>query len=393
LGYDTFEYEYYYGVVSKWVDENGNFYSAGDTVNSSMTLNAYWEILPVLWMYPLDANPNNTDSSNFIKLTQGDSTTLTTGADTTTSVWVVDYVETGEVDTFHVSITVTDSNGNPICTRIEEVKPNGGSSFKLNTGIGQFEQSGTYTVTCVVDCHNEIEEGVEDDSYQLELDSGTYTMYKKYSYQFTVADNYTYWPEDESLYAPTPASGQFIRETDGMHLDFSWPGIANAESYTLVVSDYSGDIKYSFETEDTHYSVTGLENGSYMWSVTANGENCLAGATKDSGYLGNFNGYFLFAVIEDNGAPIIKKAEANGTSIDLTFDRAESGYTEKAIEYQILFYSASHTRGWSSFTQRIAAKDGKASFEVGTEAANGYLYIRPKASDPNSNNFIEFYIR
>ena len=89
-------------------------------------------------------------------------------------------------------------------------------------------------------------------------------------------------------------------------------------------------------------------------------------------------------------APIIVGAVADGTAVRLAFDTKDAGYTDGEIAYQIVFYSF-ETQTLTNLSQTVTVAGGKAVVDLGVEAANGYLVIRPVAS-PESD-FTELYIK
>ena len=186
------------------------------------------------------------------------------------------------------------------------------------------------------------------------------------------------WPEDMTLYAP--ADGRNFREADNLAITFSWPAIHNAEGYRLIVAAYDGTVVFDETLEETSCAVRGLEQGSFLWNVTAIGDGCIAGTSDD----------FRFAVVPAVSAPIIIGAVADGTTIRLAFDKAEPGYTDSEITYQVIFYSL-ETQTLTNLTQTVTVADGKAVIDLGVAASNGYLVIRP-VTTPESN-FTELYIK
>ena len=105
------------------------------------------------------------------------------------------------------------------------------------------------------------------------------------------------WPEDTTLYAPTLANGGsgIFREPYDPAVTFSWPAINNAESYTLTVATYDGKIVYEETLEETSCTVNGLKRGSFVWSVTANGDDYIAGSTADVPKIGRASSTSMYA--------------------------------------------------------------------------------------------------
>ncbi len=186
------------------------------------------------------------------------------------------------------------------------------------------------------------------------------------------------WPQDMTLYSP--ADGRNFREADSLAVAFGWPAIQNAEGYRLVVAAYDGTIVFDETVEETTVTVRGLERGSYIWNVTAIGDDCIAGTSED----------FRFAVVPAVSVPIIIGATADGTAIRLAFDTAEPGYKDGEVTYQIVFYSLDN-QTLTNLTQTAAVAGGKAVIDLGVAASNGYLYIRP-VTTPESD-FTELYIK
>ena len=191
-------------------------------------------------------------------------------------------------------------------------------------------------------------------------------------------NGYEEWPEDMELYEP--ADGKIFRESRDLAVTFNWPAILNAEGYRLVIATYGGNVVFDEAVEDTTCTVNGLKLGSFVWNVTAIGDECEAGTSQD----------FHFAVVEDNGIPVIKDANANGTTIELTYDTEEKDYRDGVFAYQMFFYSLT-TNKWTSLTQNLQVANGKAVVNLGVNVSNGYLYICP-ITIPESN-FIELYIK
>ena len=189
---------------------------------------------------------------------------------------------------------------------------------------------------------------------------------------------YVEWPENTDLYEP--ADGKLFREASDLAVTFSWPAILNADHYRLVIATYGGNVVFDDEVDGITCTVADLQLGSFTWGVTAIGDYCEAGTSP----------YFHFAVIEDNGVPVIKDAQANGTAIEFTYDKEESGYREGVFTYQIFFYSLT-TNTWTSITQNLSVANGKAVINLGVNTSNGYLYICP-VTQPESN-FVELYIK
>ena len=186
------------------------------------------------------------------------------------------------------------------------------------------------------------------------------------------------WPEDMALYAP--ADNRNFREADNLAVTFSWPAILEAESYRLVVAAYDGAVVFDETVDETACTVRGLEQGSYIWNVTAVGGDCIAGTSGD----------FRFAVLPDSPAPIIVGAVADGTAVRLAFDTADAGYADGEITYQVFFYSMDN--GMRTFlTQTPVVAGGQAVVDLGVKASNGYLYIRPLTTPESS--FTELYIK
>ena len=187
------------------------------------------------------------------------------------------------------------------------------------------------------------------------------------------------WPQDMALYAPT--DGRNFRESDNLAVAFSWPSILNAEGYRLVVAAYDGTIIFDETIEENACTIRGLECGSYIWNVTAIGGDCIAGTTWQD---------FRFAVVPAVSVPIIVSATADGTIIKLAFDKAEPGYTDGEITYQVIFYSLGK-QTLTNLTQTATVANGKAVIDLGVAASNGYLYIRPIMIPEGS--FTELYIK
>ena len=187
------------------------------------------------------------------------------------------------------------------------------------------------------------------------------------------------WPQDMALYAP--ADVRNFREADSLAVAFSWPSIQNAEGYRLVVAAYDGTVVFDETVEETAVTVRGLERGSYVWNVTAIGDDCIAGTTWQD---------FRFAVVPAVSVPIIIGATADGTAVKLAFDTAEPGYTDGEVAYQIIFYSLEN-QTLTNLSQTTAVANGKAVIDLGVAAANGYLYIRP-VTTPESD-FTELYVK
>ena len=187
------------------------------------------------------------------------------------------------------------------------------------------------------------------------------------------------WPQDMALY--TPADGRNFREVGNLAVTFGWPSIRNAESYRLIVAAYDGTIVCDETVEETFCTIHGLESGSYIWNVTAVGDDCIAGTTWQD---------FRFAVVPAIPVPIIVGAVADGTAIELVFDTAEPGYADGPVACQVVFYSLEN-HAMTNLSQTITISNGKAVVDVGVDAANGYLYIRP-VTTPESD-FAELYIK
>ena len=187
------------------------------------------------------------------------------------------------------------------------------------------------------------------------------------------------WPEDMALYAP--ADGRNFRESGNLAVTFSWPAILNAESYRLVVTTYDGATVFDGTLEETTCTVYGLESGSFIWNVTANGEGCIAGTIWQD---------FRFAVMPNNQAPIIIGAVADGTTVKLAFDTADAGYKDGVVTYQVVFYSLD-SQALTNFSQATTVANGQAVIDLGVDASNGYLYIRPVMIPEGS--FTELYIK
>ncbi len=186
------------------------------------------------------------------------------------------------------------------------------------------------------------------------------------------------WPEDMALYAP--ADGRNFRENDNLAVTFGWPAIRNAENYRLVVAAYDGTVVFDGMVEETAVTIRGLECGSYIWNITAIGDDCIAGTSED----------FRFAVVPAVSVPIITGAFADGTTVKLVFDTAEAGYTDGVFTYQAVFYSL-ETQTMTNVEQTVAVANGKAVIALGVAASNGYLYIRP-VTTPESY-FTELYVK
>ena len=184
------------------------------------------------------------------------------------------------------------------------------------------------------------------------------------------------WPENLEFYSP--AYGKVFREKADCAAVFSWPRIANAESYTLSIMN-NGECVFETEVEEATVTVEGLEVGFYTWTVTAHGDDCVA----DERFK------MHFSVIEDNGVPVIKDARAAGNTIVLAYDKAEEGYIAGSFNYQIKFYSLT-TSSWTDMTQVLEVANGQAIIDLGVNASNGYLYIRP-ITTPEST-FVEIYL-
>ncbi len=186
------------------------------------------------------------------------------------------------------------------------------------------------------------------------------------------------WPQDMVLYSP--ADERNFRETDNLAVTFGWPSIQNAEGYRLVVAAYDGTIVFDGTVEETSITVRGLECGSYIWNVTAVGDDCIASTSED----------FRFAVAPAVSVPIIVGAVADGTSIQLAFDTAEAGYADGVFTYQVVFYSL-ETQTLTNLEQTTAVANGKAVIDLGVATSNGYLCIR-LVTTPESN-FTELYVK
>ena len=186
------------------------------------------------------------------------------------------------------------------------------------------------------------------------------------------------WPQDMALYAP--ADNRNFREADNLAVTFSWPVIRNAESYRLVIAAYDGTVICDETVEQTAVTVCKLERGSYIWNVTAIGDDCIAGTSED----------FRFAVVPPVSVPIITGAFADGTTIRLVCDTTEAGYTDGVFTYQVVFYSL-EMQTMTSLEQTAIVANGKAVIDLGVAASNGYLYIRP-VTTPESD-FTELYIK
>ena len=186
------------------------------------------------------------------------------------------------------------------------------------------------------------------------------------------------WPQDMVLYSP--ADERNFRETDNLAVTFGWPSIQNAEGYRLVVAAYDGTIVFDGTVEETSITVRGLECGSYIWNVTAVGDDCIASTSED----------FRFAVAPAVSVPIIVGAVADGTSIQLAFDTAEAGYADGVFTYQVVFYSL-ETQTLTNLEQTTAVANGKAVIDLGVATPNGYLCIRP-VTTPESD-FTELYVK
>jgi hypothetical protein len=187
------------------------------------------------------------------------------------------------------------------------------------------------------------------------------------------------WPQDMALYAPV--DGRNFREADNLAITFSWPTILDAEGYRLVVTAYDGTVVFDETVSDTFCTVRGLNRGSFIWNVTAIGDDCIAGTTWQD---------FRFAVVPAIPVPIIIGAVADGTAIRLAFDMSEPGYTDGVFTYQALFYSLD-ANSLKPLMREIMVANGKAVIDLGVEASNGYLYIRP-VTTPESD-FTELYIK
>ncbi len=187
------------------------------------------------------------------------------------------------------------------------------------------------------------------------------------------------WPEDLALYAP--ADGRNFRESDNLAVTFSWPAILNAESYRLIVTTYDGIAVFDETLEETTCTVKGLERGSFIWNVTANGDGCIAGTIWQD---------FRFAVVPNTLVPIITGGTADGTAVRLAFDTMDANYKEGEIAYQVFFYSLENGMQ-KSLSQTLTVANGQAVIDLSVNASNGYLYIRP-VTTPESD-FTELYIK
>ncbi len=187
------------------------------------------------------------------------------------------------------------------------------------------------------------------------------------------------WPQDLTFYAP--ADGRNFREADNLAVTFSWPAIHNAEGYRLIVAAYDGTVVFDETLEETACAVRGLEQGSYVWNVTAVGDGCIAGTIWQD---------FRFAVVPAAPVPIIVGAVADGMAVHLAFDKTEPGYTDGEITYQVIFYSLEN-QTLTNLTPTVTVADGTAVIDLGVAAANGYLAIRP-VTTPESD-FTELYIK
>ena len=125
----------------------------------------------------------------------------------------------------------------------------------------------------------------------------------------------------------------------------------------------------------------GLEQGSFLWNVTAIGDGCIAGTIWQD---------FRFAVVPAVSVPIIVGAVADGTVVRLAFDTSEAGYTEGEITYQVVFYSL-EAQTLTNLSQTTTVANGKAVIDLGVAASNGYLTIRPVTTPESS--FTELYIK
>ena len=120
--------------------------------------------------------------------------------------------------------------------------------------------------------------------------------------------------------------------------------------------------------------------GSFIWNVTAIGDDCIAGRSDN----------FFFAIVPDVPAPIIIGASADGTAIRMAFDTADAGYADGVFAYQMVFFSMK-TYSWISLTENLQIANGQAVINLGVDASNGYLYISP-VTTPESD-FVELYIK
>ena len=193
------------------------------------------------------------------------------------------------------------------------------------------------------------------------------------------ASTFAEWPRDMAFYAP--ADGRNYREAGNLAVTFSWPSIQDAEGYRLVVATCDGDVVFDETVEGTSCAVRGLERGYFVWNVTAVGDGCAAGTTWQD---------FRFAVVPAATAPIIVGAVADGTAVRLAFDTKDAGYTDGEVAYQIVFYSF-ETQTLTNLSQTVTVAGGTAVVDLGVEAANGYLVIRPVASP--EYDFVELYIK
>ncbi len=187
------------------------------------------------------------------------------------------------------------------------------------------------------------------------------------------------WPQDMTLYAPV--DGRNFREADNLAVSFSWPAILNADGYRLVVTTYDGTVVFDETVSDVSCTVRGLNRGSFVWNVTAIGDDCIAGTTWQD---------FRFAVVHAVPVPIIVGAVADGTVIRLAYDMTEPGYTDGVFTYQALFYSL-EANTLKPLMREIQVANGEAVIDLGVNASNGYLYIRP-VTTPESD-FTELYIK
>ena len=148
----------------------------------------------------------------------------------------------------------------------------------------------------------------------------------------------------------------------------------------MVVATYDGTVVFDDTVDGTTCTVYGLKRGTFIWNVTGNGDDCIAGTSQD----------FVFVVVENNGVPVIKEAIADGNSIDLVYYTDEKDYRDGVFAYQIFFYSL-NTRSWTSLKQDLQIVNGQAVIDLGVNASNGYLYIRPITA-PESD-FVELSVK